>query len=170
MRLLVAGPTFPARPHRGPIRLGSVWFVPGAVLSSILGLLMVVLVVAPPEWWVGPLLPPRDFRGQSLRLVLDNIQKAELLPYGVAWPYPVLGERPVTVRLRHLPPLRIALDTVARSASVVIDVPWAANCFGGGRIVGPLSVFPSSSAAPPGVRLSPRYRWEDFGKATVPDA
>ena len=170
MRSLVAGSTFPGQPFRRPIRLGSAWFVPGIVLSAVLGLLMSLLVIAPDEWWAGPLLPPRDFRGQSLRSVLANFENADLLPYGSTWPDPVLGDRPVTVSLRHLPPVRLALDAVARSASVVIDVPWHSNCFGGGRIVGPLSVLPSSAATPPGVRLSPRYRFEDIGKATVPDA
>ena len=152
-RLRPAGPALTV-----PIRLGSVWVVPGLVLAVLVGLLASVLIVAPSEWWGSPVLPPRTFRAVPLRDVLANFERADLLPYGSVCSHTGLCDRPVSVSLWLLTPVRPALESVAHSASVVIEVPWSSHCFGGGHVIGPIRVLPASSTSPPGLRLL--HRWE----------
>ncbi len=120
------------------------------VVAAVLLCLLIFtqFMLRPTSSLYGPVIWHASYRGEPLSTVIEDLEKAKLIPPGTAWVDESLKTRPVTLRWLIATPDEVVEDLAAK-AKIQIEYPSGYH----GNMIGPVRVGP---AGPSGGRVVAR--------------
>lgn len=120
------------------------------VLATLLALVSLIFLTSPGYDWRAPRSAARDYQTVALGVIVEDLERNNVLPRGTNWDDPELKNRRVTVSW-FLSRDRVVLERIAEAGDVVIRFPMGHH----GEVWAPITIARTTQHGLAGVEPQP---------------